>query len=265
MVVPPHPEQDPQLPERPSQETQVDTTDEELDFGLQHFAAVSDEQGISLDELSKAYAALIGKGDDPYEPSSSGKAGGAEEVLEQAESEQETEPCDLSPHSILEAVLFVGHPRNEPITSERLAGLMRGVPSREIDELIGELNAEYLAHEHPYHIASVGTGYRLELRSEFAPLRNVFYGRIREARLSQAVIDVLAVVAYRQGCTRHDIEQIRGRPSGGLLSQLVRRRLLRVERTDEKPRVPHYYVTDRFLDLFGLASLDELPQSQDVD
>ncbi len=112
---------------------------------------------------------------------------------------------------------------------------------------------------------SVGSGYRLELREDFAPLRNVFYGRVREARLSQAVIDVLAIVAYRQGCTRTDIEEMRRRPSGALLSQLVRRKLLRIERPQEKPRVPRYFVTDRFLELFGLASLDELPQSHDVD
>ena len=79
------------------------------------------------------------------------------------------------------------------------------------------------------------------------------------------MIDVLAVVAYQQGCTRQDIEKVRGRPSGAILSQLVRRRLLRIERPDKKPRTPRYFVTQRFFDLFGLASIDELPQSHDVD
>ena len=62
-----------------------------------------------------------------------------------------------------------------------------------------------------------------------------------------------------------DVELVRHRPSGGILSQLVRRRLLRIERSETKPRTSRYYVTDRFLALFGLGSIDELPQSQDMD
>ncbi len=264
MVDPSRSDRDPTPPAAWPEEAIADA-DAAGDFGLDQFAALSDDQGISLDELSQAYAALIGKGDDPYEPPSAAHATGAEEVLDHAEATTQDDSCELCPRSIVEAVLFVGHPRNEPITSQHLASLMRGVRAREIEDLIAELNADYQTRQHPYHIVSVGSGYRLELREIFTPLRNVFYGRVREARLSQSVIDVLAVVAYRQGCTRTDIEQVRGRPSAALLSQLVRRKLLRIERRDEKRRTPRYFVTDRFLKLFGLASLDELPQSQDVD
>ncbi len=264
MVAPPHPDHAPRpAPGAPDDSPSGDAGD--LDFGLDHFAAAPDDHGISLDELSQAYAALIGKGDDPYEPPASPAPSGPEEVLEQAEIATQQDAVELCPRSIVEAVLFVGHPRNEPMTSHQLAGLMRGVPAREIDELIGELNADYATHQHPFHIVSSGAGYRLELRSEFAPLRNVFYGRVREARLSQAVIDVLAIVAYRDGCTRMDIDQVRGRPSGAILSQLVRRKLLHIERPQQKPRMPRYFVTPRFLQLFGLNGLDELPRSQDVD
>ncbi len=238
-------------------------------FGLDQFGAVDDDQGISLDELSKAYAELIGKGDDPYEPPNKRRAAGPEElvdqIVDQGTSSDQDEVCELGPRSIVEAILFVGHPHNEPLSCARLASLMRGVSTREVDELIGELNAQYRAHQHPFHVAMHSAGYRLELREDFASLRDVFYGRVREARLSQAVIDVLAIVAYQQGCTRHDIEEIRRRPSGSLLSQLVRRRLLRIERPDEKPRTPRYFVTDRFLALFGLTDIDELPQSHDMD
>lgn len=73
------------------------------------------------------------------------------------------------------------------------------------------------------------------------------------------------MVAYRQPITRDSVSQLRGQSSGAVLSQLVRRELLRIERTEENPRVPMYYTTDRFLDLFGMASIDELPQSQEFD
>jgi len=231
------------------------------DLGLGQFEAVTDDQGISLDQLSQAYAQLLGKGEDPYEPPAAPRDMEAADVIEQVEDATQDDACELCPRSIVEAILFVGHPRNEPMTAAQIAALMRGVPPREIDELIGELNQLYTAHGHPYHIASVEAGYRLELREEFWSMRNVFYGRVREARLSQAAVDVLAIVAYQQGLTRPEIDERRGRPCGSLLNQLVRRRLLRIERGPQKPRAARYYTTDRFLDLFGLASLQELPQS----
>ncbi|NLX57399.1 MAG: SMC-Scp complex subunit ScpB [Planctomycetaceae bacterium] len=231
------------------------------DLGLEQFEAVTDDQGISLDQLSQAYAQLLGKGEDPYEPPAAPREMEAADVIEQVQDATRDDACELCPRSIVEAVLFVGHPRNEPMTAAQIAALMRGVPTREIDELIDELNQFYTAHGHPYQIVSVDAGYRLELREEFWSMRNVFYGRVREARLSQAAVDVLAIVAYQQGLTRPEIDERRGRPCGALLNQLVRRRLLRIERSPQKPRAARYYTTDRFLDLFGLASLQELPQS----
>jgi segregation and condensation protein B len=222
------------------------------------------DEGISLDELTRAYAQLLGKGEDPYEPPAVPEPCLAEEPAPE-KSEDADQACDLCPKSIVEAVLFVGHPRNEPIGSAQIASLMRGVSPREIDELIKELNNEYAESGHPFQIVSVGPGYRLELREQFASLRHLFHGRVREARLSQASVDILAIVAYQQGLTRPEIDTLRGKPSGPLLSQLVRRRLLRMERPETKPRMPRYYTTDRFLKLFDLSSLDDLPQGKDGD
>ncbi len=245
----------------PHQDDRRPENEPELD--LDQLGTIDDDHGISLDELSQAYAELIGKGSDPYEPPETGVQG-APSVLEQEEA-GEGATCELCPKSIVEAILFVGHPHNDTLTADQLAALMRGVPAREVGELIDELNSEYALGQHPFCIVQLGAGYRLELREEFSNLRSVFYGRVREARLSQSVIDVLAIVAYQQGCTRKDVDAIRRRPSGAILSQLVRRRLLRVERDEVKPRTTRYFVTDRFLELFGLQSIAELPQSQDLD
>ena len=162
-------------------------------------------------------------------------------------------------------MLFVGNSENEPLKSKQVAALLRGVSPREIDELVKQLNERYADRGCPYQVDSVGGGYLMRLRPEFSQFRDKFYGRIREARLSQQAIDVLAIVAYRPGATRVEIDDLRGRNSGSILSQLVRRRLLRVERTGEKPRKPSYFPTDRFLGLFGLENLDELPQSQELE
>ena len=76
-----------------------------------------------------------------------------------------TDRCEISPRTILEAMLFVGHPANEPLTAKQVASLMRGVLPREIDELVRELNDAYAAEGTPYRIESDGAGYRLTLRA----------------------------------------------------------------------------------------------------
>jgi len=73
----------------------------------------------------------------------------------------------------------------------------------------------------------------------------------------------LALVAYHEPLTRDEVGRLRNTPSGAVLSQLVRRQLLRQERSEAAPRVVRYRTTQRFLDLFGLESLADLPQSQD--
>ncbi len=174
------------------------------------------------------------------------------------------DPCQISPLTILEAMLFVGNRASEPLTGARAAELMRGVTAAEVPDLVDQLNRRYLAGGCPYQIVSEGAGYRMALRREFSAVRAKFFGRVREARLSQAAIDVLAIVAYRQPITADAVSKLRGRPSGHLIAQLVRRRLLEVQRTADRPRNPQYRTSGRFLQLFGMKSLGDLPQSDEV-
>ena len=162
-------------------------------------------------------------------------------------------------------MLFVGDRDNRPLTAARAAELMRGVEPGEIGGLIEELNQRYTRSGCPYFVAEDSDGYRITLRKPFHPLREQFYGRIREARLSQAAIDVLAIVAYQQPLSAEQIGAVRGKPSGPVLSQLVHRGLLRIERLPGKRRTVQYFTTDRFLQLFGLQTLADLPQSEELD
>jgi segregation and condensation protein B len=239
-------------------------------LGFNHLTAPDDDQGLSLDELSQAYVALLRKGSDPYpetpaEPGESPECGAAADEQLLAAGREDDGACAVCPRSILEAILFVGHPAGEPLASERVAALMRGVRPAEIDDLVAELNAEYEADGAPYEIVSVGAGYLLTLRPPYASLREAFYGRIREARLSQAAIDVLAIIAYHQPISGAEIDRLRGKPSAAIVSQLVRREMIRVERSLEKGAAVQYRTTNRFLELIGLEDLAELPRSQDVE
>ncbi|MCR9116889.1 MAG: SMC-Scp complex subunit ScpB [bacterium] len=218
-----------------------------------------DDLGLSLDELSAAYAEVIGGGEDPYvSPDES-------EELPLEEPEPSDDACEISPVSILEAILFVGHPKNESLTNRQIAALMRGVSPQEIDELVTELNGEYETQQTAFHVTAEGGGYRLALRRAMATLRENFYGKVRTAQLSQAAVDVLALIAYQQPVTRTTIDEVRNKPSGGLLNQLLRRQLISLTRDDSEPPVAHYHTTDRFLDLFDIESLRDLPRSNDLD
>jgi segregation and condensation protein B len=232
-----------------------------------------DDSGISLEELGQAYAALLNRGDVPYEEpaqadveAESHPVDPVEELLDEPLPKADHDAsCELSPKSILEAMLFVGHPHNEPLTARLVASFMRGVLPEEIDDLVRELNQQYELEQAPYAIFSEGPGYRLALREEFASIREQFYGKVREAKLSQAAVDTLAVIAYHQPVGQKAVDELRGKPSGAILSQLVRRQLIRIERSPEKPREALYRTTSRFLDLFGLESLDDLPRTQDLE
>jgi segregation and condensation protein B len=232
-------------------------------------------EGISLESLSSAFAEMMRP---------AGQASLSDEDTRELAGRASDEPSTLvihsqdaldprsagdggevSPKSLLEAMLFVGHPDRSPVTTQEMAALMRDVEPAELDVLVRELNQQYAANRCPYHIESVSAGYRLTLRDEFSGIRDKFYGRVREARLSQAAVEVLAIVAYKGPLTADDVNRLRGKPSGSILAQLVRRRLLEYRRNDQSRRSATYVTTPRFLGVFGLESMDDLPRSHDLD
>lgn len=234
------------------------------DFGLSKNRARQEDQGLSLEQLSAAFARMT-QGHDPYRPVNEPSVSPAIDLACEADSQAKAN-IEVTPRSILEAMLFVGHPQNEPITAERVASLMRGVRPVEIDELVLELNQRFAAHHCPYQIVSAGAGYRLELRPEHEAVRDRVFGRGRETRLSPAALEVLSLVAYNEPQTADQIADARGKPNGYLLSQLVRRGLLRIERSKTAGKLQrHYYTTPRLLALFHLDSLADLPRGEDLE
>jgi segregation and condensation protein B len=240
--------------------------------------AAAESTGMSLDQLSQAFAAMLGQ---TTEPSSAPLVVAGDPILaadaeERAQKNAAEWPdastsrptaddsFPINPRTILEAMLFVGRPDNTPLTSEQMAGLMRGVKAEEIDGLIHELNADYHNQGCPYTIVSEGAGYHLALLPEMGPLRERMLGRTRAARLSPAAIEVLALIAYSEPLTAAEVNRLRGAPSGHILRHLVGRRLLRLERTEGKPSQSKYFTTPRFLEVFRLRSLDDLPRSDDL-
>lgn len=229
----------------------------------------AEEEGISLRGLTEAFARAMGQeAPPPYEPS---VEPAAEAVpVESDEAEPEPAPladdaCPVTPGSIFEAMLFVGNRENQPISAEKAAELMRGVRAEEIPDIAADLNRRYEAEGCPYSIVEEPAGYRLTLRKEYHALRDRFLGRVREAKLSQAAIDVLAIVAYQQPIAAAEIGKLRGKSVKHLLAQLARRGLVKSVRPDGADGIVQYCTSDRFLAVFGLESLSDLPQGEDMD
>jgi segregation and condensation protein B len=165
------------------------------------------------------------------------------------------------PDRILEALLFVGGP---PLTPDAVAASVRGVTVDRLRETVDRLNKTYRAQNRPYSIQPQGGGYVLAVKPAFRGVREKLFGGPREARLSQPALDVLSLVAYRQPICKVDVDALRGADCGPVLRQLVRLGLAAVTRRGEADqREVCYGTTPRFLDLFGLTSLDDLPRLAD--
>lgn len=157
----------------------------------------------------------------------------------------------------LEAVLFAS---GEPIELDRLA--QAAELERDIAEkMIDRLNDRYSESGSALTVARLGTSYQLMTRTEFSRYIKTALETRRQAPLSQAALEVLAIVAYNQPVTRGFVEQVRGVDSSGVVKSLVERGLLEeYGRLEDVPGRPiAYRTTENFLRCFGLGSIDALP------
>ena len=178
----------------------------------------------------------------------------AGDVTSSADGEDQT-----SGISRLEAVLFLA---KEPLHARKLAQLAKLADGTEARTLVGQLNKSYQQANRAFRIDEIAGGLQLRTRSQFSSWLRRLGHLPAEIRLSAPAMETLAVVAYRQPVLRADIEAVRGVGCGEILRQLLERDLVRVSgRSDELGRPYLYGTTRRFLQVFGLRSLDELPRA----
>jgi segregation and condensation protein B len=212
---------------------------------------------FTLQRLSSAFARLMAPA-KAAPPETTQLAVDADEPL------PDDDALPVTPRTIVEGMLFVGSADSRALTSREMAAHIRNVSPEEVDALVAELNDAYRQDGAAYEIAGDAAGYRLQLRPELGALRTRFGGRANAARLTPAALEVLSVVAYRQPVSGDEVNRLRGAQSQALLTQLVRRQLVRVERPVAAPRKPHYHTTDRFNRLFGVKSPADLPRNEDL-
>ncbi len=182
---------------------------------------------------------------------------------EQLASESTGVPQPLvSPEQVLEAMLFVGGPG---LTSKRMASVLGGSQTAEdVQSMLDCLAVRYEVEQRPYQVRLHEGGYRLDLRYEHERIRARVYGLApREVRLSQDLLDVLAVIAYHQPISKNALEDRLGRPPGPAVRKLLLRELIAVQKgaAGEESR---YSTTARFLQVFGLKRIQDLPRMGDV-
>jgi segregation and condensation protein B len=191
-----------------------------------------------------------------------------------AESAEQATPCaDLPLEQRVEAVLMIA---DRPLTDARIAEIL-GVPATApqkrgqpavpppVPAAIEALNARYAADGRIFRIESVAGGWQVMTLPAFGPIVARMKGVREQGRLTQAALESLAIIAYRQPILRADLESIRGVACGEVLRSLMDRRLVKiVGRADEVGRPMLYGTTNEFLKQFGIGKLEELPNSKEL-
>jgi len=158
----------------------------------------------------------------------------------------------------IEAVLFLAR---EPLSTRKLANLAKLADGTEARTLIRQLRRRYDQRSSALQVVDVAGGVQLLTRPQLADWIRRLHGGPEEMRLSAPALETLSVVAYRQPVVRAEIEAIRGVQCGEILRVLMERDLLRiVGRSEELGRPFLYGTTKKFLQLFGLQRLDQLPR-----
>lgn len=163
--------------------------------------------------------------------------------------------------SRVEALLFAS---GQALTAGRIAKAL-GVATDAVAVALTELVARWQTREDAFELVEIAGGYRFMTRPEYHEDVAALRGKPGPERLSPAALETLAVVAYRQPITRAAVEAVRGVQAGPVLRLLIEHDLIKIAGRSDEPGHPLLYgTTRRFLDHFGLPSLDKLPDLKDV-
>ncbi len=164
--------------------------------------------------------------------------------------------ADLDLQPALEAVLMVV---DEPVTEEHLAKVLQR-PRREVSDALHALSDAYTAQGRGFDLRLIAGGWRFYTRAEYADAVESFVLDGQQARLTQAALETLAVVAYRQPVSRSRVSAVRGVNCDGVMRTLLQRGLVREAGAEPETGAILYRTTNYFLERMGLRGLDELPE-----
>jgi len=163
---------------------------------------------------------------------------------------------------IIESLLFVA---DEPLPVDRIKKVLLQAETAEIREAMAELTAEYEARGGGFYLDEVAGGYQIRTRPEYTDWIKKLI-QPRPLRLSKPALETLVIIAYKQPIIRSDIEHLRGVDCGGVIRVLLERKLIRVlGRKEIAGRPLIYATTKRFLEIFDLKNLRDLPTPKEIE
>lgn len=166
--------------------------------------------------------------------------------------------ANVTPVSVVEALLIS---TDDPLPAAKIAQILGRGNATDVKSHIDALNERYASVGASYRIESIAKGYQILTLPDYAPWVKKLHKARDDTRLTGAALETLAVIAYKQPVLRADIEAVRGVAAGDLLIRLRDAGLIRiVGRAEEIGRPLLYGTTPKFLEIFGLGSLKDLPK-----
>jgi segregation and condensation protein B len=174
----------------------------------------------------------------------------------------ESENVETTVESVIEAVLFAS---DEPLTDARLASVVELGSGKQVRECIENLNNKYRANNSAFRIEKIAGGYQMLTLSVYNSWLQKLLRVRTDSKLSQAALETLAILAYKQPIIRADVEAIRGVASGEIIRSLMFKGLVKiVGRAEVLGRPLLYGTTKKFLEVFGLNTLKDLPKIEEL-
>ena len=184
-----------------------------------------------------------------------------DEQTEPDEVSQVNPDHELTVEAVVEAVLFAS---DEPLTEARLANIVE-TNAKQIRQHISNLNDKYEANNHAFRIEQIAGGYQMLTLSPYNHWLKKLLRVRSDNKLSPAALETLAIIAYKQPIIRADIEAIRGVAVGEVVRSLCYKGLVKiVGRAEVLGRPMLYGTTRKFLEVFGLNTLKDLPKIEEL-
>ncbi|RLE02773.1 MAG: SMC-Scp complex subunit ScpB [Candidatus Aminicenantes bacterium] len=163
---------------------------------------------------------------------------------------------------IIESLIFVSL---EPLSLEKIKSLLTDFPPEEIEKAVEELLQSYASNQRGIQIIQAAGGFLFTTKPDFDPYIRQLLDQERKSRLSSAALETLSVIAYHQPVTLAQISALRGVDSAQAVKTLLEKKLIKISGRKKAPGKPFLYrTTKKFLTYFGLNSLDDLPQEEEL-
>lgn len=172
--------------------------------------------------------------------------------------------------SVVEALIFAA---DDPLPAKDIITAIKGIDGQdtdisedEIEKTVDELNEKYLQNGNAFTILKIAEGYTFATKPDHAKYVGYLSTEKSKRRLSQAALETLAIIAYKQPLTKPELETIRGVNSDYTINTLLEKNLITIQGRAETVGRPLLYITtDEFLKYFGLRNINDLPKPREID